>query len=80
MKRLDWSIGKEGTTATDLEKPPFRVFFREFEDEVLVNSLDLSEDELVTEIERRKVGDEVVAQLTSALRELRKHNGSKGQR
>lgn len=75
MKRVDWSIGKEGTTAANLEKPPFRVFFREFADGEIVNSFDLSEEELAREIERRDTDDEILDELKAALRELRKHNG-----
>lgn len=41
MKRVYWSIGKEGTTAVNLEKPPFRIFFREFSDGAIIDSFDL---------------------------------------
>lgn len=68
---IRWSVGKEGTMKTRLDKPPFRAYFYWFEDEKLVRSADFDRDELKEEIRNRCAASEDVEPFEAALHDLR---------
>lgn len=68
---IRWSIGKEGTMKTRLDKPPFRAYFCWFEDEKLVRSADFDRDELKEAIRNRRAAGENVEPFEAALHDLR---------
>ena len=65
---IEWSIGKEGTTATCLDRPPFKAFFCFLVDGKLVETLDFDKHELSIEIERRRNAGEEIEPFEKALR------------
>lgn len=67
---IQWFIGKEGTTRTRLDIPPFRAFFFWLQDGKVVKSADFDRQELEVEIEKRRVACQDAAEFVKALKEL----------
>lgn len=67
---IQWFIGKEGTTRTRLDVPPFRAYFYWLKEGTVVESADFDKDELVLEIGRRVAVGDAATHFKDALREL----------
>lgn len=67
---IQWFIGKEGTTRTRLDIPPFRAFFFWLQDGKVVKSADFDRQELEVEIEKRRVVCQDAAEFEKALKGL----------
>lgn len=70
-EEIQWFIsGKEGTTRTRLNVPPFRAFFFWLHDGKVVESADFDRQELEVEIEKRRVVKQETVEFVKALKEL----------
>jgi hypothetical protein len=69
-EEIQWFIGKEGTTRTRLDVPPFRAFFFWLQDGKVVESADFDRQELEVEIEKRRVAGQDTAEFVKALKGL----------
>ena len=69
-RKLVWHIGKEGSTSTNLEAPPFKAFFTWLHAGQIERFADFTEPELQTEITRLRSAGEDTTPYEQALKQL----------